>query len=310
MATIILNSQTVTYTNIYYISAIGNDSTGDGTKAKPFLTYDKALSKTTNGDLIYFIKGNYNITNLTAISYGSAYIYDNGKQLTIYSEPYTYITINNPSNSARDTHAICISNSNTKVIGFTIDYNVTDRSNSYSRSIFGAVDAGYLNGYIYNCHFIIRSATSFSYANSGNSLKCINCQFDIKTTMESSYSGSTSFNYCTFNLPQSGVSSSGFINLGNNIFSISYDINYTPTPFNKDYGVYFGLYVWKVIKYLIQDGTIVTRSIDGVSTNNVGTTPFDKSIFDNYGMYGLSNINSVVISKLINNKFKVAIYKK
>lgn len=311
VATIVLNSQTVNYTNIYYISTTGNDTTGDGTKLNPFLTYNKALSKTVSGDLIYFIKGNYNITSLTAISYGSAYIYDSGKQLTIYAEPYTYITMNNPSNGARDTHAICISNSNTKVIGFTIDYNVTDRSSSYMRSIFGAVDAGNLSGYIYNCHFVIKSTTSFSYANGTNSLKCINCQFDIKTSMEASYSGSSSFNYCTFNLSQSGVSSAGFINLGSNVFSISYDANYNVIPFNKDYGIYFGLYTWKIIKYLIQDGaTIVTRSTDGVSTNNIGTIPFSKSMFDDYGMYGLSNINSTVINKLINNKFKVTIYKK
>lgn len=255
--TISLNGVDTSYNNIYYISVNGNDSTGDGTKDNPYATYDKAFSVATNGDLIYFIKGDYNISSLKKINtyVGSSFIYDSAssisKQLIIYAEPFTYITINNPVNNSRDSHIICLNNVNSKVTGFIFDYNITNKTLNYERSIFGANDSNNTTGYIYNCHFILRSTTSFSYANSGNTLQCIDCQFDIQSPLESAYTGTTKFVNCAMNI-SNWSTNYGIASNSDILTSISYDLKYRIVPTNTTYGVYSGSYIWSLNKFLIK----------------------------------------------------------
>ena len=253
--TINLSGINTEYNNIYYISTNGNDDIGNGTKEQPFATYDKVFSLVTDGDLIYFIKGNYNISNLSNIgnaNFGGGFIYDKGIQLIIYAEPLTHIIINNPTNIYRDSHAISTTNTNTKIIGFIIDWNVTNKGSDSapaSRSIIGHGD--YLYGKIYNCHFIIRSATSFSYANISNTIQCVNCQFDIQTTLDKGYSGKTKFINCTMNL-SSWSDAWGIATDSDILTNILYDSKYHIIPTNDIYGVYNKDYKWGSFKYLIK----------------------------------------------------------
>lgn len=292
MATMNLNGTNVTYTNVRYISPTGSDSTGDGSFAKPYASFDGAVASAIAGDLIYFMRGNYNVTTLvsgTNAGYGYSAIYDKDLQLTIYGEPGTYITMNNPTNPVRDTHAIDITNAGTQVIGLIIDYLVTNKgSSNYSRSIFG--DGGYLRGYIYNCHFIIRSATSFSYANVSNTLQVINCQFSIlATSMDSSYSGFTTFSKCEFSgyitalTTSYGMSSSSTDNKYGGTFDTSYNYN----PVYNGYGWASGTYPSIMARYLIQLGNDI-YSLNG-AFSVIGQYPPTEIMFTTYGTGTLSN---------------------
>lgn len=308
MPTISLNSQAINYNNIYYVSVNGDDATGDGTKTKPFKSYDKAFSKSLSGDLIYFIKGNYTITALSLCDggYTGAFLYDQGKQLVIYAEPFTYITINNPTNAYRDSHAINTINSNTKVIGFTIDYYITNRTANYTRSLFGGLD---LKGTIYNSHFILRSNTSFSYCNNGTYLICDSCQFDVKVPLEASYTGLTSFKNCALNISKNDLINSGYVDLGNNLFSITFDPAYKIIPSTSNYGIYSGLYKWIGALLLLQDG----NNIEIASNSDLvikGTAPFTKELFSQFGMSDLSLVNKDIISKIQMQKYKIGMYRK
>lgn len=310
MPQIILNNQTVIYNNIYYISTSGNDTTGNGTNSNPFATYTKAFSLSKDGDLIYFIKGNYNITVLDNIdnSICNAFLYDKGKQLIIYAEPYTYININNPTGNARDSHAISIRNTNTKIIGFIINYYIINKDGPYSRSIFGSDINAILKGTIYNCHFIIRSTTSFSYANSGNTLVCSYCQFDIKTPLETNYSGVTSFNNCAFAVSNVSSTKSLINDLGGNSISnsLTFASNYEMNPNTDNCGIYYGLYIWLFIRLLIQDGTYIETILnDDLITKD--TLPYTADKFNSYGMNNLSSLNSDNINKIQSQKYKLAL---
>lgn len=307
---ITLNSQVITYNNIYYVSASGDDITGDGTKDKPFKSYDKAFSKSLSGDLIYFIKGTYNITTvINGDSYSGAFIYDRDKQLTIYAEPYTYIIMNNPSNLFRDTHIFTTYNDNTKVIGFTIDYYVSDNRAVYGRSIFGSTDYP-IRGTVYNCHFIIRCKISFSYANNSNIAKMINCQFDLKNGTENSYSGHTSFQNCAFNINKINMDPY-YIDLGGNTWSstLTYDSKYKMNPIIENCGIFYGLYKWGIPLLLIIDGSNI-ENISGTDIIIKDVLPLTSDKFTSYGMENLSLFNTTVISKIQSEKYKIAVLKK
>ena len=61
--TITINNTNYTVNNIYYCSPDGNDATGDGSIDNPFFSYLAAYNRATDGDAIYFLKGEYNYTN-------------------------------------------------------------------------------------------------------------------------------------------------------------------------------------------------------------------------------------------------------
>lgn len=60
---------------------------------------------------------------------------------------------------------------------------------------------------------------------------------------------------------------------------------------------------------LIQDGNNICKSDDGETILTIDTLPYTIEKFNNYGILDLSNINPTVISKLVNNKFNIAILK-
>lgn len=251
MNTITLNGTEVEYNNIYYISSKAERGKGDGTKENPFSEYDEVYHLTKDGDLIYFIKGNYVIKKLPSAEYMKKYLdssctnsflFDGYRKLTIYAEPYTYVKIDNPENEIRDTHAINLGNKDSKVIGFIIDYNVTNKHGNYSKCVIGGNENQ--RGFIYNCHFIIRSTTAFSYANSSNTLKCINCQFEILKEPEHAYSGKTYFDKCIFNVRK--INEDCGFKAGKNMYRQGFEDNYRCSSYSccKEYGIFSGDYKW------------------------------------------------------------------
>ncbi|MBU5483447.1 hypothetical protein KQI86_03840 [Clostridium sp. MSJ-11] len=285
MAKINLNGTEVEYNNIYYISTNGNDNTGDGRKSNPFASFPKAMSLAQNNDLIYFLKGMYNISEMYNVK-GSAgtFLYDDNKPIVIYAEKYSYFKIDNPINKVRDTSAIVISNASTKVIGFTIDYNVTKTTVNYERAIFGR-NAGYARGAIYNSHFIIRSKTSFSYANSGNALTCYNCNFDILDGLENAYSGETTFNKCTFS-NISRLNSNAGMKGTDNKYNVSYDADFNSVPDDEGYGVMYGDFSWRYKPSLF----LVKQEANYILINNnyynLGRPKDDNQLLEWYKKYG------------------------
>lgn len=61
--------------------------------------------------------------------------------------------------------------------------------------------------------------------------------------------------------------------------------------------------------FLLQDGNQI-KSTDGSIVNYSDNLPFSVDKFNNYGISNVSLVNANIISKLINNKYKIAIYKK
>ncbi|OOO66787.1 hypothetical protein BS638_06580 [Clostridium tepidum] len=296
MNKISLNGTSVLYNNVYYINVDGDDINGDGSLNKPFATFDKAIKQVRDNDLIYFKRGTYNITHLIDSNndYSGAFLYDKKKPITIYSEPYSKFIIDNPINKSRDSHAIDISNVGTKIIGFTIEWNVKNGPN-YSHSIFG--DGGYLRGTIYNCHFIIKSRTSFSYA-SNNSLKCINCQFDILNELESAYSGKTTFEKCTFS-NISSINSSAGMKGEDNKFNVKYNATYESTPYYEGYGIYGGIYKWLINKFLIkQNNQYYTIKPEYYSNGQFQPLTLEGGEQPNeadYENFGFNNVNDLLM---------------
>lgn len=72
----------------YYIATTGNDSTGAGTFASPWLTLSKALTSSTTGDTIYVAAGTYTFSSLTFSSsrniVGSSVFDSNGLPTVIF----------------------------------------------------------------------------------------------------------------------------------------------------------------------------------------------------------------------------------
>lgn len=63
MEKITINFTDFQFPQITYVSPIGSDSTGDGTKTNPYKTWIKARNETPSGGAVYFLEGEYIFTN-------------------------------------------------------------------------------------------------------------------------------------------------------------------------------------------------------------------------------------------------------
>lgn len=70
------------------------------------------------------------------------------------------------------------------------------------------------------------------------------------------------------------------------------------------------IFVWEdASRFLIQDNTDVCVT-DGTGLTKLYTLPYEATMFNTNGMYSLDNINTNIISKINNNEYKIAMYKK
>jgi hypothetical protein len=77
----------------YYVATTGNDTSGNGTLAKPYLTIQKALNMSANGDNIYIRTGTYTVAgqrtinrqNMTIKNYNNEAVTINGQNIAITS---------------------------------------------------------------------------------------------------------------------------------------------------------------------------------------------------------------------------------
>jgi len=295
MPNILLNGVDTVYNKIIYIGTNGSDTTGNGTQSSPYATYEKAYNNAVTDDIIWYLPGDYNIAKFVYNdTYCESVIYGN-KKIVIYGQG-AKIIVNNPTlTAARDSHLITLSNPDAKIIGFIFDWNLTTRTINYSRCLY----APYLPasnttqaGKIYNCHFIIRSTTSFSYDNYINTLTNYNCQFDILTPVEAPYGGATAFDKCAFKgLSALGSGMSGTDNIYN-ISNFSVENNYN--IYNNVYGVYSGLYRWGgIVINFTMDKNFINNTTDKIIMNILQLSPVGNIVID-YSSFTVK-LNGIVI---------------
>ena len=293
MPNILLNGVDTVYNKIIYIGINGSDTTGNGTQSSPYATYEKAYNDAVADDIIWYLPGDYNIAkfvyndpNCESVIYGN-------KKIVIYGQS-AKIIVNNPTLSAasRDSHLIATTNPDAKIIGLVFDWNLTaiTRTINYSRCIFsGSITP--VAGKIYNCHFIIRSTTSFSDS-STNALFIYNCQFDILTPIEASYSGAVVFDKCAFK----GLSALGSGMSGtDNIYNISnFDAENNYNIYNNVYGIHSGLYPWEgIFINFTMDKNFINNTTDKIIINILQLNSLDNIVID-YSSFTVK-LNDIVI---------------
>jgi hypothetical protein len=102
--------------NVKWVSKDGNDTTGTGTKALPWLTLTKAEASATNGDLIYVKSGIYDEVDFWQPRFDRDWTALGGVRVT--SSGTTYVIINSLTNNVTITGFIIDAESNTTYCGF------------------------------------------------------------------------------------------------------------------------------------------------------------------------------------------------
>ena len=230
-----------------YVSTTGNDTTGDGSSEKPYLTLSNALNKAENENKICIMPGTYNLEKISIDSASQVGIYDYNKKLEIFGfDGDTILKFDATQTTARDGAAFTLSNSNTVVRNLVYEY-MPKGSDSYCRSIFR-----WTNGSIYNIFMKISgsNAATYSYYN-GQSVEnnVVNCTFFHSTGMVyGSYSGSAKYTNIATNVNTNGTNSNVKIkSFGTSTSSIEELIenskNDSDFVTNK-VGVFYGDYAW------------------------------------------------------------------
>ncbi|MBD8523940.1 discoidin domain-containing protein (plasmid) [Lysinibacillus fusiformis] len=254
MPTIMINSQQLTFNNIYYVDSINGSDQNSGSDDSPFLTVNYAVSRcATSGDAIYANKGTHDVTRLAG-TYDSGGLWDDSKAISFIGvKGQTIFVCDGSKHSGRDTHCIMFRNAGTKAYQITFDFRVGNRTINYSTSICGA-GGPVTRGEIINCLFKVDSPSpSFSYSNDGTTTtKFTNCVFDVKANFVGSYTGGpgiTLENCITnFTFHTEGTKTNTF-DKG------SFDSKYHITNFDEialNVGIYSGKYGWTFDKILLQ----------------------------------------------------------
>ncbi|WP_155590560.1 discoidin domain-containing protein [Lysinibacillus cavernae] len=253
MPKIRINSQVLTFNNIYYVDSTKGLDTNNGSISSPFLTVNYAVSKcATTGDAIFALAGTHNVTRIAG-TYDSGGLWDDNKAISFIGEKgKTIFVCDGTKHSGRDTHCIMFKNAGTKAYQITFDYSVGNRTNNYSTSICGIGDA-VTRGEVINCLFkIISPNPNFSYSNAGTSItKFTNCTFDVTTNFVGSYSGSNGITL------ENCVTNFSFYSEGikKNIYDkVSFNPKYHVTNLNEnvlDIGIYSGDFNWTLGRSLL-----------------------------------------------------------
>lgn len=273
------------FPKVWYVSVNGDDTTGDGTKEKPFATLKKAIESAASGDGIFISRGTYRLVPWKMDStYRHVGIHDQGKALTIWGEnDKTILEWYGSDSTVRDGNLFEIANSETVISNLTFHFYPAKGSN-YSNAIFR-----WCKGIFRNLLIINKSTTtawSYSYYNNGPANKPVvyNCIFKSNGRSTGDYSGSPLYVNCLFDKTPSGgvkqycLTRSITDNDWNKLKAPSDLIDkgnpsiLDPDGTISDIGVIGGLYAWTFSKILIfHNGNYKTWDI----TNHVWKTISD-----------------------------------
>ncbi len=212
----------------YYLNAdTGNDSTGAGTSASPWLTVAKALTVTTNGDTIYLQN------SITHFTWASVNIY---VTLTIQGQSIAGAVLD-----AGGTYASWGLNNNITLLNLRFTNNIVTSAGTYRQFACGSItitatncqwdncvvynDGGTGNGGLFNAADLVFNCTSCIFANITGfyDVNAKNCLIRCSGTLTANFTNVTVFlnGTATTNLPYVFDPSSIYATLLNCIFQNS-----------------------------------------------------------------------------------------
>ena len=282
---------------IYYVSESGNDTTGDGSKLKPFKTVYAAVNKCVGGDTIYISAGTYDVT-YSGGSYGGGGLYDYGKSINFIGEKNkTIFLCDGAKHSLRDHHAILTKGTDTSIFNIIFRSNCSGRSTNYTVSIFGGDSFLSVNAKVYNCVFDYmyynNSQCSMIYDNSSASNVVIkNSIFICNDYFLSSYTGASCVKLINCACKKTFADGTRTTCLDNATFDSNYNITSsgsvnTGTGYNRDgtkanIGVYGGLCSWaETLKLIYSDKLkFYIRLLTGGTSSSDKDNEWDKIIVE------------------------------
>lgn len=308
MPTFTINNATITVNRIWYVSPNGDNTTGDGTQANPYASYNKAAQMATSGDGIYLQKGFYNITEVgsnlalvgTPTYYSCIAFYDYNKNLTVWGDgaKTVFYYDNSIFTDYRDNNVFGSGsggNENTSVstfLNFSILYK--NAGSGYGSAVFARARGIYKNIYI---ETVGTTALSLTYYNSQTATiypYLENCQINCNGNSAVSFSGYLVMKNCLHDADTS-TSSNGAVHVVTNSISrandfsdhrfgiVANDLKNTgdaavlnPDGSRSHIGLLGGSYAWSKISNLVNSpsksiiGDYISQDYVAPSTNAFG----------------------------------------
>ena len=192
---------------IFVSDATGNDTTGDGSRFKPYKTISQAISKASSGNTIYVYAGNYSeyksiSKDLTIIGLGDVriksdssyypYVFSIGGSYTVNFINLTFADTKYESSSGYSTSPGVIYTGSSSYYNPTLNIVDCNFINNYAPT--GVIGGEYMNLNLTRCNFNNNTGTgSSAYYNygliffgSGGSLNITYCNF-VNNTAKNDY---------------------------------------------------------------------------------------------------------------------------
>lgn len=306
------------YTEVFYVSVDGSDTTGRGSEDSPFATIEYAISKvSTDNPLIVIGKGTFTITSIRALSLSSKtmnYIGEGSKTIIICSQAginylgnmnvYECLFKASDTFSGSETRSLmyCYYYDSNEIHYYNVLFSISDNGNYPSGGLVWHTNSNTL-------------AFSKKYYH--------NCTFNDKVI--GSYVGIAQYENCSTNMGRFFATEANETQysqyLINNHVSATYDSDYKITNGdNETYGVYSGEFSWEIILSLIfYNNKYYSIKEENYDTSTQTYNEIKDLTQDNYETYGFEvdalfkelNINSETFKPIDKfNNFQLVTNKK
>jgi hypothetical protein len=248
--------------SIYVDATIGNDTTGDGSQGKPYLTVSKAISViNTTTPIVYLAKGSYTVTNLQSLSLASKTVTVKG----VGKDTIVYVSNGSTANYLGNVELMDF------IISPVSSYTGDTRDISYSTDVYTVN----FRNILFKKNGTYPTTVWFYTDGSGNANKnknFYNCVF--LSTLPPCSSGTISVYNCATEATSFGSVTTNSTSKVSAVFDSNY---FLTNADNTIYGVYCGTYSWNSDKFFFYSNgdyyTISGGTVTKLTTVDTTTIP-------------------------------------